>query len=163
MKKKIDLCLCLLIIFTLFTGCSRAEDSQNNLNENESDLSTVSINKSQNVTDNTESFSEIEQSKLKTESEQYQQAIKYIEEKYYPKALGILTDLSDYKYAKNLLEQLRYLINGSYISNGIWAVGAITSDGGVQVVYDSEYINRFSSVESWKNIKSISARGEDSV
>ncbi|HEY5562383.1 MAG TPA: hypothetical protein VIK72_11630 [Clostridiaceae bacterium] len=130
MIKKIYLCLCVLIIFTLPTGCSKVKDLQSNLNENKG---------------------------------RYQQAIDNIKEKHYPQAIGILKDLPDYKDTNNLLEQLRYLINGSYISNGIWAVGAITSQGRVQLAYDGVEINGISSVKTWDDIKSISARGGDSI
>ncbi len=43
----------------------------------------------------------------------------------------------------SLLQQLRYLINGSYISNRIWLAAAITSDGRVQMSYSGDDINNF--------------------
>lgn len=93
----------------------------------------------------------------------YNQAIDYINDKKYPQAIGLLTDMKDNKNAEDLIEQLRYLINGSYISNGIWAVGAITTKGGVQVAYNGEGSNPYSAVKAWKNMKAISFRGGDSI
>ncbi len=98
-----------------------------------------------------------------TESDMYKQAIEYIKENRYPQAMGILKSIPDYKDTKNLLSQLRYLINGSYISNGIWAVGAITAEGGVQVAYKGKDANRFESTKTWKDVVAICSRGGDSI
>lgn len=82
----------------------------------------------------------------------------------YPQAIGILLDLGDYKDSRELLEELRYLVNGSYIGNGIWAIGAITADKGVIVAYNNDKIeNKYSKVESLKDVKSISFRGGESI
>lgn len=156
--KKMALYLCLVSILSLFSGCAKTADSLINLNGNPNNLSTVSTRESKEALYNTESESE-----AKTELELYNQAVDYIEENRYPQAMGILMELNDYKDSKDLLKQIRYLIEGSYISNGIWAVGAITADGRVQVVYEGEDVNRYADTESWKNIKSLSFRGGDSI
>lgn len=162
-KKKVAFLLCLLIFFIVFTVRAKVSDLHNNLTENHKYLSDGSLNEGQKDLPKTGTTNDIEQKILVTESEQYKKAVKYIEEKHYPQAMGILADLSDYKDAKSLLEQLRYIINGSYISNGIWAVAAITSDGGVRVAYEHKDDSNFSLANSWKNIKSISARGGESI
>lgn len=95
-------------------------------------------------------------------AQNYNLAIKYIKEKKYPQAIGLLREIKNYKHANDLIEQLQYVIDGSYIGNGHWAVGAITSNGGVQVAFNGEN-NPYSSVNSWKNINSISFRGGDSI
>ncbi len=145
MKKKISLWLLILSTFTLMTGCVEVKDTNH-----------IVINR-------TKATGEIGQNKPLIKSDDYQQAINYIKEKHYPQAIGILKKMPDYKDSKYLLDQLRYLINGSYISNGIWGVAAITSDGKVQVVYNGEEIDGLTSVKSWTNIKSICARGGDSI
>lgn len=151
MKKKILLCINFIIILAMFTSCTRAKDSSTSSIEKHNGLSACISSK-------------LKQIAPKTESEQYQQAIDAVKDKCYPQAIGLLLDLGDYRDSKSLLEQLRYLINGSYIGNGIWAVGAITSDRGVWVAYNNDKIkNKYFNVEAWKNIKSISFRGGDSI
>jgi hypothetical protein len=108
---------------------------------------TVSLNQDQGINNN--------------ESEKYKKAISYINEKHYPQAIGILQSLGDYKSSSNLLDQLRYIINGCYISNGQWAVGAITSTGGVTVAYEDEI--KYSAVKAWRDIGAISFHGGDSI
>lgn len=104
-----------------------------------------------------------EQNEEKPENALYNQAIDCIKENRYPQAMGILMELNDYKDSKDLVKQMRYLIEGSYISNGIWAVGAIKSDGGVQVVCKGEYADRYNGAAAWKNVKALSFRGGDSI
>lgn len=151
MKRKMSLCINFIIILALFTSCTNVKDSPINTIEIARNLSTGSESK-------------LEQTVSSTKSEQYQHAIDAIKEKRYPWAIGALSDLGDYLDSKELLEQLRFLINGSYIGNGIWAIGAITADRGVLVVYKNDKIeNKYSKVESWKNIKSVSFRGGESI
>jgi lipoprotein NlpI len=57
-----------------------------------------------------------------TEEEEYQQALIFIKEKRYPQEMGILRRLGNYEESMSLLQQLRYIMNGSYICNGIWLV-----------------------------------------
>lgn len=161
--KKMALYLCFLCIFSLFSGCAKPEDSLNNLNGNKNDLLEVSTKGSKEALYSTEPVNKYENNKEKSENELYNQAINYIKENRYPQAIAILMKLSDYKDSKDLAKQLRYLIEGSYISNGIWAVGAIKNDGRVQVVYEGKDVTRYNKTESWKNVKSISFRGGDSV
>lgn len=95
-------------------------------------------------------------------SMKYQKALNYIKEKKYPQAMGVLRDIQDYNNSRMIQEQLLYIMNGSYIGNGIWAVGALTPKGGVQVAYSGEG-KPYSDVNSWENIKSISFLGGDSI
>ncbi|HQD28422.1 hypothetical protein [Acetivibrio saccincola] len=117
--KKTTLCLCLILIFNLVTGCFFLKKSNEEL---------------------------------------YTEAINHIKEKAYPQAMGILMKLGDYKDSENLLEQIRYLIEGSYICNGTWAVGAITKDGRVQIAYKGDN-NKYTGTESLNNIKAICMGG----
>ncbi len=94
-----------------------------------------------------------------SEVEEFQQAMVYIKEKHYPQAMGILRRLGDYKNSKSLLEQIRYLINGSYICNGNWLAAAITSDGSVQMSYSGD-IRDYSRLKDWKDVKSICSGGD---
>ncbi|WOO37068.1 hypothetical protein R2R35_00820 [Anaerocolumna sp. AGMB13020] len=92
----------------------------------------------------------------------YKLAFTKIEEKKYPQAIGILRKLNNYKESKDIIHQLQYVINGSYIANGIWAAAAITPDGKVRIAYngnDKEY----ASSDSWQNIKALSFHGGDSL
>lgn len=83
----------------------------------------------------------------------YQSALSYIKDKHYPQAIGILRTLEDYKSSNNLLEQLHYIINGSYISAGFMCMGAVTQDGGVIAVHG--YENALST-NDWRNIRHLS-------
>ena len=100
----------------------------------------------------------------KSEKERYDKAINYIKEKHYPQAIAVLKELNNYNDSRDLIKQIRYLIEGTYISNGIWAVGAITDDNRVQIVYAGEDENKYNQVtESWINIKALSFRSGDSI
>ncbi len=134
MKKVIKVWISLMITCIALTGCTVAGKSLSKLNV-----------------------------KSETDLDKYNLAIKYINEKYYPQAIGVLREIPDYKGSADLMDQLLYLINGSYIANGIWVVGAITPDGGVQVAYGGEDSNRYDAVKKWKDIESICARGGDSI
>lgn len=100
---------------------------------------------------------------LKAETELYNLTIDHIEERRYPQAVGTLIELNGFKDSKGLLKQIRYIIEGSYISNGIWAVGAISNDGRVQVAYEGKDVDRYADSELWKNVKALSFRGGDSI
>ncbi|TCT15607.1 hypothetical protein EDC18_103315 [Natranaerovirga pectinivora] len=136
--KLIVLSICIVITLYLFVGCTE----ENVLFSGEENL-TVSTNESK--------------------EKRYNQAIEYIFKNQYPQAMGVLMDLGSYKNSDHLLEQIRYLIEGTYIGNGIWAVGAITDEGKVKVAYDGEYANNYYITESWANIKSLSFRSGDSI
>lgn len=152
--KRMAFYLSFVCVFSLFSGCSKTEDSINT----SKNISAVSATGSKDVFDSTEIINN-----ETSENELYNQAINYIKERRYPQAMTNLMKLSDYKDSKDILEQIRYLIEGSYISNGIWAVGAITNNGNVQVAYDGENKNIYSKTKSWENIKSLSFRGGDSI
>lgn len=148
MKKAI---VYVLLILLILSGCTN--NTQNQSDKNTSVSTSVETNKEQigsvQDTDNQPS-----------EAEQYQQAMTFIKERHYPQAMGILRSLDDYQDSKNLLQQLRYLINGSYICNGIWLAAAITSDGSVQMAYNGNNISNYSKLKDWKGIKSLSSAGD---
>jgi len=147
-KKFMYLCLCWLVCLSVFTGCSRTNNCIQIISNDVSSTPTVTpLKQTIEITE--------------TKSKKYLQALNYIEEKHYPQAIGILRDLGDYKSSCNLLEQLRYIISGCYISNGQWGVGAITSTGGVAIAYDDE--SRYLAAKSWSNIKAITPHGGDSM
>lgn len=149
MRRKI-VCLCLSILTMVGAmGCSKIINSNNVSDVNISYPPTVHPTEPTKVKDN--------------KSDKYQQAIDYINEKHYPQAIGILQDLGDYKSSKSLLKQLRYIISDCYISNGQWAVGAITSTRGVAVACDYKFAYRYSAVKSWRDIKAICFRSGDSI
>ncbi len=147
MKKAINF---ILLIFIL-VGCANNIQKQSETNTIVS-TSTATIQEQTN--------SEHESTNHPTATEKYQQAMAFIKEKHYPQAMGILRRLEDYKDSKNLLQQLRYLINGSYICNGIWLAAAITSDGRVQMSYSGDDISNFSELKAWKDMRSISSSGD---
>lgn len=157
--------LCFIFMFSMFSGCDKTDDLLNNLSGTKNDLSEVSTKESKESLYSTKSINMLEKNKENSEKELYNKAINYIEEKRYPQAVDILKELNYYKNSKDLVKQIRYLIEGSYISNGIWAVGAITNDGGVQVVYEGKDENGYNNydTESWNNVRSLSFRGGDSI
>ncbi|MFT4145564.1 MAG: RCC1 domain-containing protein [Mobilitalea sp.] len=138
----------ILLIFIL-AGCSNKIQEQ-------SDTSTASS--IQTPAKQEPTTSALKPAIQPSEAEEYQQAMAFIKEKHYPQAMGILRRLDDYKDSKSLLQQLRYLINGSYICNGIWFAAAITSDGSVQMSYSGDNSN-YSKLEAWKDVKSICSGG----
>lgn len=90
----------------------------------------------------------------------YKQALNKIEEKKYPQAIGTLRKLKNYKNSKDIINQLQYIIDGSYIANGTSAVAAITSDGKVKTAYNGKNKNAYTASVSWQNIKSLSLLGD---
>lgn len=141
----------LIIISSMFTSCMKPKVLLDDSIKKQIDIPTTA-----NV--------KLEQIKTKTEAERYKEALDAVKVKRYPHAMGILSELGDYKDSKNLLDRLRYLINGSYIGNGIWAVGALTLNGRVEVAYyDNKVKNERYNVDTWKDIKAISFRGGDSI
>jgi hypothetical protein len=63
------------------------------------------------------------------EEKLYQSGIHYIDQRSYPQAIGILSDLGYYKDSKELVTKLRYIVNGDYIGAGNFLIAAIKSDG----------------------------------
>ena len=100
---------------------------------------------------------------IESKDELYQKAINFIAERNYPQAMGILTNLGEHKEAQDLLAQMRYIMDASYISNGHWAVGAITAEHGVQVAIDADTYGFFAGAEDWRDIRAISLRGGESL
>lgn len=100
---------------------------------------------------------------INVEYDLYKQALLHIEENQLPQAMGILADLDDYKDASNLLEQLRYIVNGTYIGSGSFAVGAINSSGNVVVSCDETIIHRYNESKNWEDVKAICLKSGDSI
>ncbi len=159
MKKIIKVWISVVITFILLTGCTVAENRVSSLNNSSAENRVSSLNNSSAEN----SLSNLNNSSLETDLDKYLQAVKYIKEKQYPQAMGVLREISDYKDSKNLMDQLLYIINGSSIANGIWLVGAIAQDGGVQVAYAGEDDNKYDAARKWKGVKSLCARGGDSI
>ncbi len=151
--KKMALYLSFVCMFSLFSGCAKTQHSLNNLNGNKNDVLEVSTTGSKEALYSVEPVNKDENDKEKSQNELYNEAINYIKENRYPQAIGILMKLGDYKDSKDLEKQLRYIIEGTYISNGVWAIGAIKNDGGVQVVYEGYDANIYDKAKSWNKCK----------
>ena len=170
MKKYITIGMYLLIICSLGIGCNKSQK--------ESPAPSVTLHESNNPANvtpspspgqvtagdnnlNTPSGTNIDANDNDasngsfTQEDQYNQAIHFIKLKRYPHALGMLSDIKDYKNSKLLIDQLRYLMNASYLSNGYQAIGAITKVGGVTIGYLGKDSNKFETVNAWKDIQSI--------
>ncbi|QMV44545.1 RCC1 domain-containing protein [Cohnella cholangitidis] len=91
------------------------------------------------------------------EEESYRQGMRLIEQGSYPQAIGVLTDLGDYKESRSAVARLRYLINGDYIGAGNSVIAAIKSDG--TVVYTGGYEDS-KSAGDWKQLTALSTDGE---
>ena len=85
-------------------------------------------------------------------------AISNIKDKKYPKAIGLLSGIKDNEQAKYLLEQLHYIISGTYLANLNAGIAAIDNSGKVNVIIDDS-LNKYygyDQVSNWDNIKSLS-------
>ncbi len=105
----------------------------------------VGTEASTDVTDNTD------EAKLK-------EAISCIQNKKYPQAIGLLSQIKDSVKAEDLLEQLRYIISGAYIANLGAGIAAIDNDGKVKIITDNsiyEYY-QYNEVSDWVDIKYLS-------
>lgn len=140
----------ILLIFIL-SGCSN--NIQNQSDKNTAVSTSIDTKKEQTTSAQVHT-------NQPTQAEKYQQAKTFIKEKHYPQAMGILRRLDDYKDSKSLLQQLRYLVNGSYICNGIWLAAAITTDGSLKMSYSGDDISKFLRLNAWKDVKSISSSGD---
>jgi hypothetical protein len=91
------------------------------------------------------------------EERAYKSAVQLINTNNYPQAIGVLSDLGNYKKSKQLVADIRYLINGSFIGAGYAQIAAIKSDG--TLVHRGGYEDSLST-NNWSNIKAISTDGE---
>ncbi|SET45917.1 hypothetical protein [[Clostridium] polysaccharolyticum] len=89
-------------------------------------------------------------------------AISSIEEKKYPQAIGMLSKIKDDKKAEDLLQQLRYLISGTYLANLDIGVAAIDNSGKVKTAVDTTIYKEpiYSECSDWNNIISLSCAFE---
>ncbi len=94
----------------------------------------------------------------KSDEEKLKEGIALIQDKKYPQAIGLLSEIKNNEQAKDLLEQLRYIISGSYIANLGVGVAAIDKNGKVKVIIDDANFKyyQYGEATKWKNIKSIS-------
>jgi hypothetical protein len=91
------------------------------------------------------------------EERMYESALELIDTKKYPQAIGVLSDLGNYKKSKQLLSEIRYIINGSYIGVGNDLFAAIQSDR--KIIHRGGYENSLST-QDWNHIKALSTKGE---
>lgn len=93
-------------------------------------------------------------------TELFTQAQAFIEERKYPQAIGVLSEITDNEAAEDHLEQLRYLISGDYLENLQMGVAAIDRNGHVQIavnpVYYQDKPESLEEIAGWKDIKSLS-------
>jgi len=91
------------------------------------------------------------------QEQSYRAALHAIESKHYPQAIGVLSTLDDYKDARRLVSELRYVVNGDYIGTGDSQIAAVKSDG--SIAYYGGYEDALST-NDWKHITAVSTRGE---
>lgn len=123
--------------------------NQNTVNTKVTDEAMPTVTKV--LTDDTEIADE---AKLKN-------AIAYINDKKYPQAIGLLSQIKDDVQAENLLKQLRYIISGDYIANLGSGIAAIDNKGKVKIVIDDSLYKyyRYDEVSEWTDIKRLSFAG----
>lgn len=94
------------------------------------------------------------------EEELLLQAQALIEEKSYPQAIGLLSEIEDNKIAAGQLEQLYYVIAGDYIENLQMGVAAIDRNGHVCIAANANCFQdqetALRAVEEWKDIRRLS-------
>ncbi|MDE6642415.1 MAG: hypothetical protein K2K63_18045 [Acetatifactor sp.] len=101
---------------------------------------------------------------MKQERELLAQAQALIEERKYPQAIGLLSEIADNKDAEKLLEQLYYVISGDYIENLGVGAAAIDREEHVRfmahpVYFENLYAGQeetLKTVGEWKNIRRLS-------
>lgn len=101
---------------------------------------------------------------MKQEKKLLAQAQTLIEERKYPQAIGLLSEIADNEDAAKLLEQLYYVISGDYIENLQVGVAAIDREGHVQftvhpVYFENLHADReeiLKTVGEWENIRRLS-------
>lgn len=163
----------LIVLILVLAGCSAHKQKQTEANassvadgtaeqigSDEGSEGPEQINIEQEAADEQTVANEPTVSNELTDEEKYQQVIALINEKHYPQAMGILRRLGDYKDSKSLLQQLRYLINGSYICNGAWLAAAITNDGRVLMAYNGDNADDYAGLKDWENVISLSSGGD---
>ena len=94
------------------------------------------------------------------DTELFTQAQAFIEERKYPQAIGVLSEITDNETAEDQLEQLRYLISGDYLENLQMGVAAIDRDGHVRIavnpIYFQDKPESLEEIAGWKDIRSLS-------
>ncbi len=93
----------------------------------------------------------------------YNQAKYLIKQKRYPQALGMLSGIRDYKNSKDIMDQLRYIMNASFLTTNKRAIAAITKDGKVLIGYNGKDASKFDSVASWNNMRVIHFLNDDFI
>ncbi len=151
--KKICFMLCLVGALSLLSGCSVVESDDTETvvsSENNGKFITDIVSSKQDENDAL-------QETIVSEEEILDEAILLIGEKKYPQAIGLLTEIKDNAYAKELLSQLRYLISGDYIENLYTGVAAINSNGEVVICFNrEESYDYYSLAEEWTDIRRLS-------
>lgn len=98
---------------------------------------------------------------VKQEKELLAQAQALIEERKYPQAIGLLSEIADNEDAAKLLGQLYYVISGDYIENLEIGAAAIDREGHVRLVAHPDYFEEgrektLKTVGEWENIRRLS-------
>ena len=109
---------------------------------------------------------------VKREKELLTQAQGLIEERKYPQAIGLLSEIADNETAAELLDQLYYVISGDYIANLEAGLAAIDREGHVRLAAHPDYFKNLDvdqeetlkAVGEWENIRRLSgANGLDAL
>lgn len=87
----------------------------------------------------------------------YRSGLQLIDRHSFPQAIGTLSSVGDYKDSKDLVSQLRYLMNGDYIGAGNFLIAAIKSDG--TIMHKGGYEDS-KSTDNWSKITELSTSGE---
>jgi len=141
----------MIVLIFLLSGCGTIKQDSVGSDSNQiTEDAKVSneVKPTESVNDVTEGTDEIN----------LQKAISLIQDKKYPQAIGLLSKISDNKQAKDLLEQLRYIISGTYIANLNAGVAAIDKNGKVIIIIDDSLYQyyQYKEVPDWDDIKSLS-------
>lgn len=92
--------------------------------------------------------------------ERFTQAQTLIEERKYPQAIGLLSEITDNETAEQQLEQLRYLISGDYLEILPAGVAAIDQNGHVRIAVTAEYRQQhpesLKEIGEWADIEKLS-------
>ena len=94
-----------------------------------------------------------------TDSAMLEEAILLIQDKKYPQAIGLLSQIKNNKKADDLQEQIRYIISGDYIANLNTGVAAINNSGKVNIIISDDTIYEYygyDELSSWTDIRHFS-------
>jgi len=142
-------CILLITAICLLGGCSTVNQDPTSV---KSQKTEEAKNTGEAKPTGTETLTD---SKESTDEAMLKEAISFVQDKKYPQAIGLLSQIKDNVQAEDLMEQLRYVISGAYIANLGAGIAAIDNDRKVKIITDDSLYKyyRYDEVSEWVDIK----------